>query len=63
MVTASTMKIAWDKDHIGLRPKIPSWNQADTAVFTELSKMLAGQLSPEQAMQSAKKKVDQATGN
>lgn len=63
MVTSDTMKIAWDKDHIGLRPKIPSWNQADTAVFTELSKMLAGQQSPEQAMKQAKRKVDQATGN
>lgn len=62
MLTADTMHVAWDNDHIGLRPKIPSWNQADTAVFTELSKMLAGQQSPEQAMKAAKRKVDQATG-
>lgn len=63
MITADTMQIAWNKDHIGLRPKIPSWNQANTAIFTALSKMLAGQLSPEQAMLSAKEGVDQATGN
>ncbi|MGB7755181.1 MAG: extracellular solute-binding protein [Salinisphaera sp.] len=62
MLTADTMQIAWDSDHIGLRPKIPSWNQADTAVFTELSKMLAGQQSPEQTMKSAKQKIDSATG-
>ncbi|WP_423822521.1 sugar ABC transporter substrate-binding protein [Salinisphaera sp. SPP-AMP-43] len=62
MLTADTMKVAWDKDHIGLRPKIPVWNQADTAIFTELSKMLAGRQSPEQTMKSAKDKIDSATG-
>ncbi|RJS93374.1 substrate-binding domain-containing protein [Salinisphaera sp. Q1T1-3] len=62
MLTADTMKVAWQPDHIGLRPKIPSWNQADTAVFTELSRMLAGQKKPAAAMKAAKRKVDSATG-
>ena len=45
---------------IGLRPKIQSWNECDTAIYTEVSKMLAGQKTPEQAMKTAKKYFDEA---
>ncbi|HET7314788.1 extracellular solute-binding protein, partial [Salinisphaera sp.] len=62
MLTADTMQIAWDPDHIGLRPKISSWNQCDSAIFTNLSKMLAGQMSPEQTMKTTKSEIDEATG-
>lgn len=62
MLTADTMQIAWQDDFIGLRPKIPEWPRADTAIFTQLSKMLAGEQSPEQTMMTTKKMIDQATG-
>ncbi|WP_207233594.1 extracellular solute-binding protein [Salinicola tamaricis] len=62
MLTADTMLIAWQDDHIGLRPKIPQWNEVDTVIFTELSKMLAGQMSPEETMQSAKQRIDRIVG-
>lgn len=60
--TVETMMTAWDHDHIGLRPKIPEWPHVGTVIYTELSHMLAGQLTPEQTMLKIKKKVDQVTG-
>ncbi|MBZ5875776.1 ABC transporter substrate-binding protein [Chromohalobacter israelensis] len=62
MLTADTMLTAWQDDYIGLRPKIAQWNEVDTVIFTELSKMLAGQMSPEETMQSAKQRIDRIVG-
>ncbi len=53
MLTASAVSSAWDAEQIGLRPKIPMWNECDTTIFTELSKMIAGQSDPEETMQNA----------
>ena len=41
---------AWEPENIGLRPKIAAWNECDTTIFTQLSKMLAGQQGPEDCM-------------
>jgi len=54
---------AWKMENVYMRPKIPQWPQVDTIVFTELSKMLAGKLSPEEAMKSIAKQCDELTGN
>jgi multiple sugar transport system substrate-binding protein len=62
MLTADAVFKAWEPQNIGLRPKIQQWNECDTTIFTELSKMLAGDKSPEQAMKDAKAGFDQATG-
>jgi multiple sugar transport system substrate-binding protein len=62
MLTADAVFKAWDSQNIGLRPKIQQWNKCDTIIFTELSKMLVGDKSPEQAMKDAKQGFDQATG-
>jgi multiple sugar transport system substrate-binding protein len=62
MLTADAVFKAWEPQNIGLRPKIAQWNKCDTVIFTELSKMLAGDKSPEQVMQDAKEGFDQATG-
>jgi multiple sugar transport system substrate-binding protein len=56
ILTTGAVFEAWKPENIGLRPKIPAWNECDTTMFTELSKMLAGAKSPEQAMR------DSATG-
>lgn len=61
MLTAEAVFKSWESENIGLRPKIPSWNECDTIIYTELSKMLVGQKNPEQAMQDAKAGFDQAT--
>jgi len=45
-------------ENIGLRPKIATWNECDTAIFTGLSKMLAGSQSPEETMHAMKKDLD-----
>jgi multiple sugar transport system substrate-binding protein len=45
---------AWQPENIGLRPKIAAWNECDTIIFTELSKMLAGSQTAEQCMSNAK---------
>lgn len=58
MLTADAVRAAWEPDRIGLRPKIPMWNECDTAIFTELSRMLAGQQNPEEAMQRATTRFD-----
>jgi multiple sugar transport system substrate-binding protein len=45
---------AWTPDHIGLaQGKITTWVQVDEAIFTNLSKMLTGGSTPEQAMKDA----------
>lgn len=59
MLTAAAVREAWQADKIGLRPKIPMWNECNTAIFTQLSRMLTGGASPEEAMRSIKSRVDQ----
>ncbi|TDQ54285.1 extracellular solute-binding protein [Actinorugispora endophytica] len=59
MLTADAVTAAWEPDRIGLRPKIPMWNECDTAVFTELSRMLAGRQSPRAAMERSANRIDQ----
>ncbi|WP_326819329.1 extracellular solute-binding protein [Streptosporangium sp. NBC_01756] len=58
MLTAAAVRQAWQSDRIGLRPKIPMWNECNTAIFTQLSRMLTGSGSPEEAMRSIKSRVD-----
>ncbi|WP_200939262.1 extracellular solute-binding protein [Arthrobacter sp. Leaf337] len=58
MLTATAVNTAWEADYIGLRPKIPMWNECDTALFTELSRMLAGQQNPKEAMTRAADRID-----
>jgi multiple sugar transport system substrate-binding protein len=62
LLTAEAVFKAWNSQYIGLRPKIQQWNKCDTIIFTEVSKMLAGDKSPEEAMRSAKEGFDRATG-
>src|SRR3954454_8887824 len=63
ILTADAVFEAWRPENIGLRPKIPAWNECDTAIFTELSKMLAGQQDPGQCMQNSKEGFVQAIDN
>jgi multiple sugar transport system substrate-binding protein len=62
LLATEAARETWKPENIYLRPKIPQWNHADTIIFTELSKMLAGDLAPEQAMRSAKTQIDHVTG-
>ena len=62
ILTYEAVSKAWEPENIGLRPKIEEWNKCDTVIFTELSKMLAGDKSPEQAMKDAKEGFDRANG-
>jgi multiple sugar transport system substrate-binding protein len=54
VLTTDAVFEAWQPPNIGLRPKIAAWNECDTVIFTELSKMLAGSQSAEQSMRNAK---------
>ncbi|OFI36520.1 ABC transporter substrate-binding protein [Arthrobacter sp. SW1] len=58
MLTATAVGAAWEAERIGLRPKIPMWNECDTALFTELSRMLAGQQTAKDAMNRAADRID-----
>lgn len=62
ILTYEAVSKAWQPENIGLRPKIEKWNKCDTVIFTEVSKMLAGDKSPEQAMKDAKEGFDRANG-
>ena len=44
---------AWKPENIGFRPKVATWLKLDSIIFTELSKMLAGQQSPKTTMDKA----------
>lgn len=58
MLTAPAVQQAWKPEHSGLRPKIPMWNECDTAMYTELSRMLAGDVAPRRAMRDARDHID-----
>ncbi|MGE5582935.1 MAG: extracellular solute-binding protein [Bacillota bacterium] len=53
---------AWKSENIFLRPKTPYWLDVNTVVFTNLSYMLAGKMTPEDAMKDAARKIDHITG-
>ena len=46
-----------------MRPKVPQRPPIETFNFTELSKMLADQQTPEETVEEIAKQSDQATGN
>jgi len=54
VLTTDAVFEEWKPENIGLRPKIAAWNECDTVIFTQLSKMLAGQQGPDQCMRNAK---------
>lgn len=51
---------AWEAEKMYVRPKIPEWQQVNTFIFTELSKMLGGKQSPEDTVKEIEKKSRQA---
>jgi multiple sugar transport system substrate-binding protein len=53
---------AWKKENVYMRPKIPQWQQIDTFIFTELSRMLAGKRSPLETVNEIAEKSNKATG-
>ncbi|PRX43993.1 carbohydrate ABC transporter substrate-binding protein (CUT1 family) [Prauserella shujinwangii] len=61
ILTAPAVRKAWQPENIGLRPKIPMWNECDTAIYTQLSKMLAGDLSPADAMRETTARINRIT--
>lgn len=58
MLTGPAVQTAWRPEYSGLRPKIPMWNECDTATYTELSRMLAGDSTPDEAMRNTTKHID-----
>jgi len=63
ILTTDAVFEAWKPDNVGLRPKIAAWNECDTAIFTQLSKMLAGQVDPEACMRNTKEGFVKAIDN
>src|SRR3954454_16735952 len=63
ILTADAVFEAWKPENIGLRPKIAAWNECDTTIFTQLSKMLAGQQGPDSCMANTKQGFEQAIDN
>ncbi len=61
--SCGAVQLAWDSANAYLRPKVPMWAQCDTIIYTELSKMLAGVSTPEEAMKSANQQLNELTGN
>ena len=63
ILTTDAVFESWKPENIGLRPKIAAWNECDTSIFTQLSKMLAGQQGPEKCMSNSKDGFMQAIDN
>jgi multiple sugar transport system substrate-binding protein len=63
ILTYDAVSQAWKPENIGLRPKIPAWNECDTTIFSSLSKMLAGSQSPEEALRQCSDGMEQAIAN
>jgi len=53
---------AWKSENVYNRPKIPHWNQVNTIIYTELSKMIADKQSPEETMRSIADMSNELTG-
>ena len=62
LLATGAVREAWKPENVYMRPKITQWLQVETVVDTELSKMLAGQQSPEATMKSAKQQIDKIVG-
>ena len=58
ILAAEAVSEAWKPENIGLRPKVATWNQLDTILFTQVSRMLAGELKPHEAMRTSAEKFD-----
>ena len=59
MGTLEALLKAWEPENIGLaQGKIVTWIQVDEAIFTNLSQMLTGQKTPEQAMKDATEQIN-----
>jgi multiple sugar transport system substrate-binding protein len=52
---------AWKEENVYMRPKIPQWPQVNTYIFTELSKMLAGQQEPKETVEKITKQTNEIT--
>jgi multiple sugar transport system substrate-binding protein len=62
ILSAAAVNEAWQPANIAMRPKIPTWNQCDTIIFTQLSKMLVAGQSPQATMTAIKQGIDKANG-
>jgi len=58
ILTAPAVFETWKPQNIGLRPKIPMWNECDTIIFTQLSDMLVAGTSPRATLVAAKVQLD-----
>ncbi|WP_051831524.1 extracellular solute-binding protein [Streptomyces violens] len=61
MLTAEAVRETWRPANIGLRPKIPMWGECDTAVYTQLSGLVAGDSSPRATMRATAERIDRIT--
>ncbi|MFV0406744.1 MAG: ABC transporter substrate-binding protein [Propioniciclava sp.] len=55
--TAPAVLAAWETENIGLRPKLPQWVELNTVIFTELSKMITQDVSPEDTMNAMQEQM------
>jgi multiple sugar transport system substrate-binding protein len=62
-LTFAAVSQAWKPENIGLRPKIPAWNECDTTIFSNFSKMLAGSQTPAQTLAACRSGMEQAIAN
>jgi multiple sugar transport system substrate-binding protein len=59
LVSSGAVQIAWAPGNIYNRPKVPQWPQIDTVIYTELSRMILNQITPEQAMRSISRQINE----
>ncbi len=59
MLAGPAVKQAWEPENIGLKPKIPMWQETLVAYYSGLSRMLADRQSPSAAMPALKASIDE----
>ena len=58
LISTNAALKAWEAQNVYNRPKTPMWPQFDSIIYSELSKMIAGQQSPEETMNIIASKCD-----
>jgi multiple sugar transport system substrate-binding protein len=57
LISAGPVQLAWAPGSIYNRPKIPQWPEIDTVIYTELSRMILNQSTPERAMRAINNQI------
>jgi multiple sugar transport system substrate-binding protein len=59
LVASGAVQLAWAPGTIYNRPKVPQWPEIDTVIYTELSRLILNQSTPERAMRAIHSQINE----